>query len=86
MCKYNRKGDVNRESIDIKEERIPKQVLFGKLDEGENSRGRPKKNWLNCLAEDCEKVGVSYGSWINKALDRKRWRNSLLTLTSKWKK
>lgn len=70
-------GHVRR----LDESRLPKKVLFGSLNMGKTSRGRPKKNWLDNLKSDCEKVNVPERQWEAKAKDRTEWRRIVSSLT-----
>ena len=38
--------------------------------DGKSRRGRPEKNWMQCIAEDMKTRGVT----IEDAQDRKNWR------------
>ena len=63
------------------ENRLPKKVLFGSLNMGKASRGRPKKNWLDNLKSDCEKVNIPEQQWTTRAKDRTEWRRIVSSLT-----
>jgi hypothetical protein len=47
--------------------RLPKKTLFGTVAGGKKSAGKLKKNWVDCLEEDCERANIPYGSWTEKA-------------------
>ena len=77
-------GHVRRMDAD----RIPKKVLFGELAEGNQGKGRPKKNWMGCLEEDWKKAWSCKGSpsepftkWKDKAKDRLEWLKLISYLT-----
>ncbi len=62
--------------------RLPKKILFGTVTGGKKSAGKPKKNWVDCLEEDCARANISYGSWTEKAKNRTTWQKSISSLTS----
>ena len=62
-------GHVRR----MDDSRLPKRVLFGELARGSRGRGRPRKNWMDSLNEDCEEVGIPASQWIQSAKDRLLW-------------
>ena len=70
----------------MEDNRIPKRILFGSMVEGSRGRGRPKKSWIDCLKEDCERVNITYGKWTEKSKDRNEWRSSISYLNSEKKK
>jgi len=62
--------------------RLPKKILFGDVAGGKCKRGRKPINWIKCVEDDCEVVGISTSNWPAKAKDRKDWLNSFSSLTS----
>ena len=62
--------------------RLPKKILFGNVAGGKKSAGKPKKNWVDCLEEDCARANIPYGSWTEKAKNRTTWQKSISSLTS----
>ena len=50
-------------------ERLPKRLLDGKLVGGEDpGKGRPEKNWLDCLKDDFQAFGATGGSTVDSRL------------------
>ena len=70
-------GHVRR----MDDSRLPKRILFGELAEGSRGRGRPRKNWMDSLNEDCGKVGIPASRWVQSAKDRLLWCSSISSLT-----
>jgi hypothetical protein len=62
--------------------RLPKKILFGTVAEGKKSAGKSKKNWVDCLEEDCARANIPYGSWTEKAKNRTTWQKSISSLAS----
>ena len=56
--------------------------LFEIVAGGKKSAGKPKKNWVDCLEEDCARANIPYGSWTEKAKNRTTWQKSISSLTS----
>ena len=54
------------------EEHITKRVLNMELP-GKRKRGRPKRRWRDCVADDMRKSGLS----TENALDRRKWKLSI---------
>ena len=56
----------------MKEDRLPKQLLFGTI-EGVGRRGRPVKSWNECVRDDLDSMGLSC-HWWRKCQDRAGWK------------
>ena len=58
--------------------RMPQFLLNWGPNHGKRSRGRPRKNWLNCVMEDAAALTGFQNLVLNKvkemAEDRKHWR------------
>ncbi len=59
------------------EERMPQQILFGRLKEGKRRPGGPKKSWMECARDDVRAFGMDEREWFEKCQDRRRWRKML---------
>ena len=70
-------GHVRR----MQDSRLPKMVLFGRLIGEEKLRGRPVKNWEDCLKEDCEHANIMYGAWTATSANRTEWLKLISSLT-----
>ena len=58
--------------------RLPKRLMDGKLVGGEDpGKGRPEKNWMDCLKDDFQAFGATDGSTVDSRLtfgvDRAVW-------------
>ena len=58
--------------------RLPKRLMDGKLVGGEDpGKGRPEENWMDCLKDDFQAFGATYGSTVDNRLtfgvDRAVW-------------
>ena len=58
--------------------RLPKRLMDGKLVGGEDpGKGRPEQNWMDCLKDDFQAFGATYGSTVDNRLtfgvDRAVW-------------
>jgi hypothetical protein len=62
--------------------RLPKKILFGTVAGGKKSAGKSKKNWVDCLEEECARANIPYGSWTQKAKNLTTWQKLISSLTS----
>jgi hypothetical protein len=55
--------------------RLPTKIVFGTVAGGKKVQEnlRTKKNWVDCLEEDCARANILYGSWAEKAKNRTTW-------------
>ena len=53
--------------------RYPKIALNGYV-QGQRSRGRPKKRWLDVVVEDCHERGLNINDASRLADEREEWR------------
>ena len=56
------------------DERIPKQLLYGELWEGERHRGGQRNRFKDTLKHNIKQRGTSVEQWETGAGDRARWR------------
>ena len=56
--------------------RYPHMLLHGHIG-GTRPRGRPRKRWLDNIAEDCRSLHVSVSEADRLAQDRPLWRNRI---------
>ena len=52
-------GHVSR----MKDDCIPKQLLFGELARETCDRGRPRKRWKDCTKDDLKYFIIDYNPW-----------------------
>ena len=63
-------GHVTR----MPDERLPKKVLYGKLQEGKRSQGGQKKRYKDTLKASLKDFNIPTDSWEQAAQDRTKWR------------
>ena len=56
------------------DERLPKKVLYGELQEGKRSQGGQKKRYKDTLKASLKDFNISTESWEQAAQDRTKWR------------
>ena len=57
---------------------IPKQTLFGELERGSRSRGRPMKRWKDQIKQTLTKTNIPTNTWESLAADRSSWRRAVI--------
>ena len=65
-------GHVTR----MPDERLPKKVLYGELQEGKRSQGGQKKRYKDTLKASLKDFNIPTESWEQAAQDRTKWRSS----------
>ena len=63
-------GHVTR----MPDERLPKKVLYGELQEGKRSQGGQKKRYKDTLNTSLKDFNIPIESWEQAAQDRTKWR------------
>ena len=63
-------GHVTR----MPDERLPKKVLYGDLQEGKRSQRGQKKRYEDTLKASLKDFNIPTGSWEKAAQDRTKWR------------
>ena len=56
------------------DERLPKKVLYGELQEGKRSQGGQKKRYKDALKASLKDFNIPIESWEQAAQDRTKWR------------
>ena len=56
------------------DERLPKKVLYGELQEGKRSQGGQKKRYKDTLKASLKDFNIPTESWEQAAQDRTKWR------------
>jgi len=57
--------------------RIPKDVLYGELDQGQRGIGRPHLRYKDVCKRDMKALSINIDSWETVANNRTEWRNML---------
>ena len=55
--------------------RLPRQLLYGELRQGQRPRGRPKKRFKDCIKNNLKHSGTPPTELENLAQDRSAWRS-----------
>ena len=55
--------------------RIPKSLLFGELEKGKRSVGRPRLRYIDTLKYNLKECGICPDAWEKTAQERTRWRS-----------
>ena len=66
----------------MKDDRLPKRLLFSSLSHLEQTERRPGrllKSWPDYVREDLRELGIAY-HWFRLAQDRDKWRDSIFRL------
>ena len=56
------------------DERLPKKVFYGELQEGKRSQGGQKKCYKDTLKASLKDFDTPIGSWEQTAQERSKWR------------
>ena len=72
LCKRRLRwlGHVRR----MKDGRIPKDLLYGELEEGKRKVGCPKLRFKDVVKRDLKRTGIDINTWENEAEDRDNWK------------
>ena len=60
--------------IRMEDQRIPKQLLFGELEQGHRRQGRPCKRFKDTVKAGLQWCDIPPTELVATALDRQRWR------------
>ena len=60
--------------VRMEDHRIPKQLLFGELEQGQRRQGRPCKRFKDTVKAGLKWCGIPPTELVATALDRQRWR------------
>ena len=57
-------------------DRLPRQVLYSQLPDGQRPRGRPRLRYKDTIKRNLKKRDIDTNSWKSLALQRDVWRDS----------
>ena len=60
--------------IRMHDERLPKKVFYGELQEGKRYQGGQKKHYKDTLKASLKDFDIPIGSWEQTAHERSKWR------------
>ena len=60
--------------IRMPDERLPKEVFYGELQEGKRSQGDQKKRYKDTLKASLKDFDIPMGSWEQTAQEQSKWR------------
>jgi len=67
------------------DDRIPKQLLYGELVDGQRRQGSQKKRFKDSLGVTLKSCGIPQNDWAEVAADRAIWRSRCRASTSNCK-
>ena len=73
-CAYDSVGRWTGHVIRMEDQRIPKQLLFGELEQGHRRQGRPCKRFKDTVKAGLQWCDIPPTELVATALDRQRWR------------
>ena len=65
--------------VRMDDERLPKILLYGELQQGNRMVGRPRKRYKDSLKDALKSCNVPLQSWETRAEDRASWRTAIHT-------
>ena len=63
--------------VRMKDDRLPKIVLFGQPSRAKRKAGRPRLGWEDVIKKDLKEMGTSWAGVKREALNRLGWRRSV---------
>ena len=61
----------------MKDDRLPKIVLFGQPPRAKRKAGRPRLGWEDVIKKDLKEMGTSWEGVTRETLNRLEWRKSV---------
>ena len=62
----------------MKDDRIPKDLLYGELVTGKIPTGRPQLRFKDVCKRDLQALGINTDSWEVTATDRVAWQHTVI--------
>ncbi|PFX27021.1 hypothetical protein AWC38_SpisGene8312 [Stylophora pistillata] len=66
-------AQIDRHIARMEDTRLPKQIFYSELSEGQRPRGRPRLRYKDTLKRSLKKCNISVDQWENMANDRSAW-------------
>ena len=66
-----------RHVVRMKESRLPKQIFFCELSQGNRTRGRPTLRYKDTLKASLKSTNIDTSTWQAQAMDRPAWRAAI---------
>ena len=63
--------------VRMPDNRLPKILFYGELQEGKRNRGCPKKRYKDCLKASLKAFMIDPATWELTASDRSNWRTTI---------
>ena len=67
----------NRHAVRMDETRIPKQLIYCELTEGNRHQGRPKLRYKDCIKSTLKSLEIPFESWEEVSMNRQNWRRKI---------
>ena len=71
--------------VRMEDDRLPKSLFYGELQQGARPRGAPKKRYKDYVKSTLKKAGIRPETWEAAALDRTGWRGRSETVPAGWR-
>lgn len=63
--------------VRMPEHRLPKQIMYSQLKDGQRKLGRPQKRYKDALKANMKKCQIKTDNWEDAALNRSVWRRNI---------
>ena len=67
--------------VRMEDDRLPKQLFYSELAEGQRGRGRPKLRYKDTLKQSLKKCDIGTEDWEEMTADRSEWRQAVFSGT-----
>ena len=75
LIRKNLRGTGHR--LRMPTDRLPRQVLYSQLPDGQRSRGRPRLRYKDTIKRNLKKRDIDTNLWKSMALQRDVWRDTV---------
>ncbi|XP_076035929.1 uncharacterized protein LOC143021930 [Oratosquilla oratoria] len=63
--------------VRMPDDRLPKQIFYSQLKEGNRKKGGQKKRYKGLLKANMKKCNIDFNNWEENARDRNFWRSTI---------